>query len=242
MYERPPEPCDIVYLSLPQLIQVNFAAMMRHQQNWEIVQEAVSDWLRKNEPGKCGEPEFAGYQWKGLFLPDGTVLRAAFNGKHHHCHVNGDQILHAGKAVSPSGFVSAVGGIRRNAWKSIWVLLPDCKHWQLADHMRTRRRPPKARAAAHGARPHNAAGTGAQHGPPALPARTAPGGVPPPPVQQAAPEPPVAPPPRSIGVPRAKQAHPVIAAWVRKPRPRRLFAGIPHRLVALLRQELLPAG
>lgn len=153
MQKQHPTAGDFIEVSLKQFIAVSGAAMRRDKANWEIVEEAIDHWLRKQEPSAVGEPEFAGYQWKNLFLPHGTVLRTAYNGKNVHCHVEDDRITYEGKAVSPSGFVSAVGGIRRNAWKSIWLLLPDAKHWQLADHMRVRRRrPPKAHTRAHDAR------------------------------------------------------------------------------------------
>ncbi|UUZ50448.1 hypothetical protein LP420_11615 [Massilia sp. B-10] len=93
------------------------------------------------------------YQWKSLFLPHGTVLRTVFKGKSHHCRVEVDQILYQGEARSPSGFVNAVGGVRRNAWKSVWLLFPDSKHWQLADTLRARKHPVAPRRAAHTARP-----------------------------------------------------------------------------------------
>ncbi len=90
-----------------------------------------------------------GYQWKSLFLPDGTVLRTVFAGKNHHCIVDNDQILYNGQAVSPSGFINAVGGIRRNAWRSTWVLLPENKHWVFADTLRMRARKPGRRKPDH---------------------------------------------------------------------------------------------
>jgi hypothetical protein len=89
-------------------------------------------------------PATSGYQWKRLFLPNGTLLRTVFNGKNTHCLVEGDQILYDGKAISPSGFVNAAGGIRRNAWKSTWIIFPDSKHWTLADTLRPAR-PKRAR-------------------------------------------------------------------------------------------------
>ena len=129
------------------------AASLTGKPEWQIVEEAIDEWMRRHDPIHCGEPEFAGYQWKGLFLPDGTVLRTVFKGKNHHCRVEGDQILYEGQARSPSGFVNAVGGVRRNAWKSVWLLLPDSKHWQLADRLRARRHPVAPRRAAQAARP-----------------------------------------------------------------------------------------
>jgi hypothetical protein len=52
-------------------------------------------------------PATSGYQWKHLFLPNGTLLRTIFNDR---------------KIISPSGFANAVGGVQRNAWKAIPAL------------------------------------------------------------------------------------------------------------------------
>ncbi|HEY0061203.1 MAG TPA: hypothetical protein VGC21_03715 [Telluria sp.] len=142
---------------------------MLHQEHWEIVEEAVDEWMRKDQPGAAGEPEFAGYQWKSLFLPDGTVMRTVFAGRSHHCRVDQHQIMYEGKAVSPNGFASAVGGVRRNAWKSIWLLLPDTKHWQRADAMRVRRQPLASRRLPVGARAGTPAPVSARRSAEALP-------------------------------------------------------------------------
>lgn len=294
MYEHPPGDSDVVYLPMRQIINLNLACMIHRRLNWEIAAEAIDEWLRKHSPDSCGEPEFAGYQWKGLFLPHETVLRTAFGGKHHHCHVEGERIVYQGQSLSPSGFVGAVGGVRRNAWKSIWVLLPDAKHWQLADHMRVRRQAPRPRSAALGARARGgqraasgdhgtataaasvrpaATGTSAPSAAQATPAAqaiqatpaapTAPEApvpalvptasiTPPAPgAVNAPPAPPVAPAPPPAAAARAAPRPPaparrsgpvssVIAGWARKRRSRRPPSGNAQRLVALLRQELMP--
>jgi hypothetical protein len=217
MQKPHPDPGEYVPINLRLFIQVNAAGMLSDMSNWEIIEEAIEDWLRKKSPRHCGEPEFAGYQWKGLFLPHGTVLRTVFSGKQHHCHVENDLIMFEGRALSPSGFVSAVGGVRRNAWKSVWVLLPGVKHWQRADAMRVRTRPGGARTTAHAARPRSA--------PPAV-------------VEDVFDAP-----PSSIQRRQAEaeaEAAPTIAGWTKKRRPRILFAGGVRRLMALLQQELLP--
>ncbi|HEY0061171.1 MAG TPA: hypothetical protein VGC21_03555 [Telluria sp.] len=152
MRKHHPDPYDHIPVSRNVLMRLGCAEMMGPLDNWEIVEEAVDEWMRKHRPEAAGEAEFAGYQWEGLFLPDGTVLRTVFAGKSHHCRVDQHQIMYEGKAVSPNGFVSAVGGVRRNAWKSIWLLLPDTKHWQRADAMRVRRQPVASRRLPVGAR------------------------------------------------------------------------------------------
>lgn len=175
-----PDPFAHIDISHRDWIRLGMAALSGKAE-WEIVEQAIDEWMRRHAEDQCGEPEFSGYQWKSLFLPHGTVLRTVFKGKNHHCRVECDQIVYQGKAVSPSGFVNAVGGVRRNAWKSLWVLLPDSKHWQLADTLRAPPRSPGARRAAHAARPIKMRAAGGLHGAQATP--TAP---PSPPSQQPA--------------------------------------------------------
>ncbi len=144
--------------------QLNRAAIETgfQQECWEINAEAVDEWVRRHNPDHIPTPAVRGYQWKSLFLPDGTLLRTVFGGKNHHCLVENDSILHNGKAVSPSGFVNAVGGMRRNAWRCTWILLPENKEWKLADSMRTRERPRRQRKApARVGQPGNACAAGA---------------------------------------------------------------------------------
>lgn len=106
---------------------------------WEIGAKAVHDYLARNSPESLSLPCTTGYQWKQLFLPKGTLLRTVFNGKHYHCVVEEGGLRYNGEATSPSGFANAVGGVRRNAWRVIWVLFPDTSEWKLADSLRTKR-------------------------------------------------------------------------------------------------------
>jgi hypothetical protein len=82
-----------------------------------------------------------GYQWKTVFLPHGTLLRTVFHGKNFHARVEGDRLLFDGAATSPSRFVNAIGGVRRNAWKVLWILLPSATEWKRADSFRSRNNP-----------------------------------------------------------------------------------------------------
>ena len=121
------------------------ADTLYQKEDWEIAAEAIDEWVRRHTPESIPTQAARGVQWKSQFLPDGTLLRTVFGGKNYHCVVEGDQILFNGKAVSPSGFVNAVGGMRRNAWRCTWILFPDSKDWKLADTLRTRARPHRAR-------------------------------------------------------------------------------------------------
>ena len=113
---------------------------------WEIGAVAIREWLVRNDPEAFAMPANAGYQWKHLFLPAGTLLRTVFDGKNFHALVEGDKLVFDGKATSPSGFANAVGGVRRNAWNVIWILFPNDPTWKQAGRLRSRTKPPGARA------------------------------------------------------------------------------------------------
>jgi hypothetical protein len=99
----------------------------------EVAGIAIQEWLESTVNAPVDSRALlSGYQWKGLFLPSGTVLRTAFKGRNHQATVQGDTIIYDGRAASPSEFVNAVGGAARNAWRSVWLLFPDQKIWRLA--------------------------------------------------------------------------------------------------------------
>jgi hypothetical protein len=80
-----------------------------------VIVEAIRAFI-KPAPAKRQQPtesDTAGYQWKQLFLPAGTKLRASFGGK-------------------PS-FANRHGSGNRNAWKVIWLRFPGSEQWLLAD-------------------------------------------------------------------------------------------------------------
>lgn len=106
----------------------------------------------------CDFAVLSGYQWKNIFLHQGTLLRTVFNGKNFYTLVEGDQIRYENAVSTPSRFANAVGGVRRNAWKVVWVLLPNTTTWKLAEELRPRRKPtgsrhPKGRASFTGRLP-----------------------------------------------------------------------------------------
>ncbi len=100
-----------------------------------IIVEAIRAYI-KPAPAKRQPPtdsDTAGYQWKQLFLPAGTRLRASFGGKPSFAVVVGDDVLFDGQAVSPSGFANRHGSGNRNAWKAVWLRFPGSEQWLLAD-------------------------------------------------------------------------------------------------------------
>lgn len=104
----------------------------------KIVTRALYEWMtsQKTASELMQSTELQGYQWKQVFLPDGTCLRAVVNGKHVIARVNGSAVIHEDKRVSPAQFVNLAYGFRCNAWKRVWLLLPGRLEWRLADRMR----------------------------------------------------------------------------------------------------------
>ncbi|RZT09081.1 hypothetical protein SAMN05216319_2498 [Duganella sp. CF402] len=66
----------------------------------------------------------AGYQWKQVFLPEGTRLRASFGRTSYFAVVQGSEIR--------SG--------NRNAWKAVWLRFPGSEQWILADTCRAQQK------------------------------------------------------------------------------------------------------
>lgn len=85
-------------------------------------------------------PSEQGYQWKQVFLPDGTRLRASFDHKPYFAVVEGAEIKYGDYAISPSCFANLHGSGNRNAWKTIWLRLPGSNEWLLADVCRSARK------------------------------------------------------------------------------------------------------
>lgn len=82
----------------------------------------------------------AGYQWKQVYLPDGTRLRASFGGQPHFATVTGTEIKSGDLALTPSGFANLYGSGNRNAWKAVWLRFPGNEQWVLADVCRAKQK------------------------------------------------------------------------------------------------------
>ena len=104
-----------------------------------FVAELVKRWLAlENERltlRRDGQP-LRGFQWKSLFLPDGTSLRTAYGDDVEFAKVRDDRILSDdGVALSPSQFANrrATG---RNAWRFVWLRFPGNDRWVRAGDCR----------------------------------------------------------------------------------------------------------
>jgi hypothetical protein len=86
-----------------------------------------------------------GYQWKQVFLPEGTVLRASFGRQPYYAAVEGGEIKYGEFSLSPSAFANLQGSGNRNAWKAVWLRFPGFKDWVRADECRAVRQVVTAR-------------------------------------------------------------------------------------------------
>jgi hypothetical protein len=103
----------------------------------EAVSAAIDGWLRDQSGAAASATEsLRGYQWKSLFLPEGTVLRSWSYGDAQLARVVGDQIIHAGRSVSPNQFAQAFARTTRNAWSDLSVKRPGDKHFRPASVLR----------------------------------------------------------------------------------------------------------
>lgn len=113
--------------------------------------DAIRDYIKSApEPASAAQqqpapPSDAGYQWKEVFLPEGTRLRASFGHKAYFAVVDGSEIKYGEHPISPSCFANLHGSGNRNAWKAIWMRLPGSDGWLLADVCRSARKAAIAR-------------------------------------------------------------------------------------------------
>lgn len=108
------------------------------QELHQVVDQAISDWMSSLEAARreVTSSTLSGYQWKHLFLPDGTKLRTVRNGSHHVAHVVDCKVQYEGKSCTPAQFVNEIHGSCRNAWKTLWILRPKEAEWKLANEYR----------------------------------------------------------------------------------------------------------
>ncbi|MTV41761.1 hypothetical protein [Duganella radicis] len=99
----------------------------------EALIKAVQLWIAQ---GRADAIPAKGYQWKQLFLPDGTRIRLRAFGVWHNATIVDDKLIYKGKAISPHQMARQAAGDGRNAWREIWILMPGQKRWANAAILR----------------------------------------------------------------------------------------------------------
>ncbi|WP_229262385.1 hypothetical protein [Duganella guangzhouensis] len=99
----------------------------------EALIKAVQQWIAK---GRADAIPARGYQWKQLFLPEGSRLRMRNNDSWYTASIINDDLVYNGDAVSPNQMAKQVAGDGRNAWRDLWILLPGQRNWINAARLR----------------------------------------------------------------------------------------------------------
>jgi hypothetical protein len=102
------------------------------------VWDAIEYWLMNADwkPELLRQNDTHGYQWKSLFLPEGTQIRMPYKGQYYYAKVERDEIIYEGKSISPGSLANTITSSSRNAWRDLWIKRPDDKEWKLADECR----------------------------------------------------------------------------------------------------------
>jgi hypothetical protein len=104
-----------------------------------VVATAIDYWMVNADwkPELLVESDARGYQWKNVFLPDGTQIRMQYQGSYSYAKVEGDDLIYQGSPISPGILAKPIaGGYNRNAWRDLWIKRPEDKEWILADDLR----------------------------------------------------------------------------------------------------------
>jgi hypothetical protein len=99
---------------------------------------AINEWIAaaQGKFTRLAPTPTRGYQWKSLFLPDGTELRMRFGRLSFYARVSGDAIWYQGQRVSPRQMTIAIAGDGHNAWRALWIRLPTDTRWRPASLLR----------------------------------------------------------------------------------------------------------
>lgn len=98
----------------------------------QVMAIALKEWMLRN----FGNPTSRGYQWKDLFLPEGTRLRIRHSGLAYFAQIEGDQLVYEGKPTSPSAWCALICGGVRNAWRDVWMRRDYTEPWTQASAWR----------------------------------------------------------------------------------------------------------
>lgn len=105
----------------------------------DVVSIAIDYWMTNADwkPELLVESDARGYQWKNVFLPEGTQIRMQYQGAYSYAKVEGDDLTFQGSPISPGSLAKTIaGGFNRNAWRDLWIKRPEDKEWILADELR----------------------------------------------------------------------------------------------------------
>lgn len=104
----------------------------------EAAAQAINEWIAaaQGQYTTARPLPSRGYQWKSVFLPEGTQLRMHHRDESYYARVEGDAIVFQGQRMSPRQMTIAIGGGGHNAWRELAILLPGETKWKPASLLR----------------------------------------------------------------------------------------------------------
>ncbi|GGY03150.1 hypothetical protein GJV26_00925 [Massilia dura] len=106
-----------------------------------FINDLIRHWLARDIERavlRTNGPALRGFQWKTLFLPEGTILRTSHRDEVEFAKVSGHRIVSADDAtLTPSSFANRHAS-GRNAWRFVWLRFPGNDCWVRADECRER--------------------------------------------------------------------------------------------------------
>lgn len=136
------KPMAAVHLPLSDYLDLEFHLLDTRPgvKSDDFVAELIQRWLAIETERlalRQNGPAIRGFQWKNVFLPDGTNLRTTYRQTAEFAKVIGNRICaDGGGALTPSQFANqhAKG---RNAWRFVWLRFPGDEQWvRAADYRR----------------------------------------------------------------------------------------------------------
>jgi hypothetical protein len=129
---------EAITVGVPATLYLDLAYQLRKSDDMRAPEQVVALAIKHWMAGRSGKAAGLGYQWKNLFLPDGTDLRLRYRGVCYYASVKGDQLVYADEPVSPREWTLLVTGGVRNPWRDIWIRHSAAQTWTRASDWRTR--------------------------------------------------------------------------------------------------------
>lgn len=105
----------------------------------DFVAELVKRWLatEKARLALRNGQAMRGFQWKDVFLPEGTALRTSYCDMVEFAKVVGDRIVSDDNTLMTPSLFANRHAKGRNAWRFVWLRFPGNDYWIRAGHCRT---------------------------------------------------------------------------------------------------------
>lgn len=119
-------------VQLPTQLWTNLSLALLRSNDTRKIDEVVALAVRSYLAAHLAKPAGRGYQWKTLFLPEGTDLRMRYLGTWYYARIEGDELMYAAEPMSPREWTLLVTGSIRNAWRDVWIRRNVTEGWTRA--------------------------------------------------------------------------------------------------------------